>query len=366
MHPDLALVCPITKLPLRRLTLEDAQARVSGGAALESRTAGARPAVGPTPTVLVRADDRCAYPVLGEVPVLLGPERLVAPGQPTPTVGSPDERYAEAYCEMDYYNAAARHETASPDHGELQEQLSGLLALPPPDQRRFPEPRQRWLDATYEPVAQWDAFCHVAPLTGTDVLQVGGRGVTAARFLAAGAAQAALVTPMYAEAEYGRRLAEGLGAEARWTSAVGVAEELPFADETFDVVYAGGTLHHTITALVAPEVRRVLRPGGRFAAVEPWRAPLYEVGTRLFGKREDVPCRPLTQLRAEPLLRALHGARVVHHGALTRYPMLALARLGWAARLATVWRITRIDDWLCSAVPAVRRRGSSSAVLGRR
>jgi SAM-dependent methyltransferase len=42
------------------------------------------------------------------------------------------------------------------------------------------------------------------------------------------------------------------------------AEELPFVNATFDVVYSFGVLHHTprVDAAVA-EVHRVLKPGGR-------------------------------------------------------------------------------------------------------
>jgi len=53
---------------------------------------------------------------------------------------------------------------------------------------------------------------------------------------------------------------------------------LPFEDSSRDVVIVQGGMHHLPElpgdlASVLKEVQRILRPGGRFYAVEPWRTP---------------------------------------------------------------------------------------------
>lgn len=54
--------------------------------------------------------------------------------------------------------------------------------------------------------------------------------------------------------------------------------KLPFPDASRDIIIVQGGLHHLPDwkhdlPRVLSEVRRVLRPGGRFVAVEPWRTP---------------------------------------------------------------------------------------------
>jgi SAM-dependent methyltransferase len=59
-----------------------------------------------------------------------------------------------------------------------------------------------------------------------------------------------------------RLVLEGM-AGARYTLLTADAEALPFSDETFDIVYSWGVLHHTPNTLQAyREVFRVLKPGG--------------------------------------------------------------------------------------------------------
>lgn len=49
----------------------------------------------------------------------------------------------------------------------------------------------------------------------------------------------------------------------------GNAEQLPFADQIFDVVYGSSILHHLDLEAALSEVHRVLRPGGRIIFAEP-------------------------------------------------------------------------------------------------
>lgn len=340
-----------------------------GASTLVARQSTQSTPIGATPFVLLRDDHRRAYPVVDDIPVLLLPEQLL-PEREAPSIGAIDiaePRYAESYDEMAHYNEAAKEETDRIGAAAGAGGLNHLLDLTEEQRQAFPLPRRRWVDATYEPVAQWEAFRHLAPLTGKTVLQLGGKGIHAVRFLLAGAAQAWVMSPMVGELQHGRALARHLGVEDRYRCVAGIAEESPFADEAFDAIYSDSCVHHMVTELAAAECRRILRPGGRFAAVEPWRAPFYNWGIRIFGKREKgVHCQPMTTERAAPFSAAFEEASVAHHGALTRYPLLALAQVGVELRPQQVYRITKVDDACSSLLPRVRRAGSSSAILATR
>jgi SAM-dependent methyltransferase len=52
---------------------------------------------------------------------------------------------------------------------------------------------------------------------------------------------------------------------------------LPYADESFDLVFSVEAICHAADVYqVVEEVRRVLRAGGRFVTIEPWRRPGFE------------------------------------------------------------------------------------------
>jgi SAM-dependent methyltransferase len=96
---------------------------------------------------------------------------------------------------------------------------------------------------------------------GKDVLEVGvGLGTDFVQFARAGANATGIDLTDAAVAAVRERLGlEGLTAELLTAD----AEQLPFADASFDLVWSYGVLHHTPdTRRALAEVRRVLRPGG--------------------------------------------------------------------------------------------------------
>lgn len=95
----------------------------------------------------------------------------------------------------------------------------------------------------------------------SDVLEVGcGVGTDAINFARRGARYTGVdLTEASIELVRRRFELEGLPANLR----VADAEELPFADDSFDLVYSHGVLHHTPdTQRAIDEVHRVLKPGG--------------------------------------------------------------------------------------------------------
>lgn len=373
-NPSLAsdLVCPVTRQGLHAVPLMEARARISDGEPLSTRvpTHGA-PVTGETELVLLREDEQAAYPVVSGIPVLLAPEVLSGPRvQRAFDLG--DLQYAEAYLEMEFYNsvgfrdAKALRESGSllavKDSESLQH-LERLRIRPALERSNFPRPPRVWLHSRMDLQSEWDCYQHIGSVAGKRILQLGGSGRAVQALLLAGAAEALLLTPMVGEAEVATEVAKLMGVADRFRCLIAVAEEIPLADSSVDVAFSAGCVHHMRTEIAFPEIARVLRSGGQFTAIEPWRAPFYDVGTRLLGKREANPfCHPLTATRVAPLFGAFKKARYELHGTLTRYAMLGLQKFGLNMPLGPAWALGRADDALCSLL-ALRRFGSGVALL---
>ena len=105
-------------------------------------------------------------------------------------------------------------------------------------------------------------FADFDSASGLRVLEIGvGMGSDFLRWARAGAAATGVDLTDRAVAITRQRLeAAGLSAEVRTAD----AENLPFADGSFDLVYSWGVLHHTPDPRRAlAEAQRVLAPGGR-------------------------------------------------------------------------------------------------------
>jgi SAM-dependent methyltransferase len=129
---------------------------------------------------------------------------------------------------------------------------------------------------------------------GKRVLEIGtGSATDFANFARAGAMVTGIdLTTAAVDLARGRLRAEGLSGDVR----VADAEQLPFADCAFDLVYSWGVLHHTPDTRVAMrEVRRVLDHGGEA------RVMLYAryswTGLRIWIQQALLKGRPFRSLR---------------------------------------------------------------------
>ncbi len=129
----------------------------------------------------------------------------------------------------------------------------------PPGSRRFYElvEQHRYTKEWHIPLA-----ADFASTKGLKVLEIGcGLGTDGVQFARAGADYTG-VDLTDAAVELAQKNFELLGLHGTFRAAD--AENLDFANESFDLVYSHGVLHHTPeTSRAISEVHRVLRPGGR-------------------------------------------------------------------------------------------------------
>jgi ubiquinone/menaquinone biosynthesis C-methylase UbiE len=137
-------------------------------------------------------------------------------------------------------------------------------------------------------------FARFEESRGKKVLEIGvGLGADHQKFSEAGAELYGIDLTERAVAHTRDRLA-CFGLESRLE--VGDAENLAFDDESFDLVYSWGVLHHSPdTSLAVSEVWRVLRPGGtcRIMVYHKWSM----VGLLLWLRYALLAMRPFTSLK---------------------------------------------------------------------
>lgn len=232
------------------------------------------------------------------------------------------------------------------------------LLLPSADRAGFEQQaRERYrLEPYIESFADFECW------RGRKMLEVGvGLGADHQRFVEAGADTYGIdLTPRAIEMCGLRLQAFGLGSDLR----VGDAEQLPFADAVFDLVWSWGVIHHSPdTPTAVREIHRVLKPGGtaRVMIYHTWSL----VGLMLWLRYGLLRGRPWTTMReiysrhlespgtkaytpdeARGLFAGFDDVRietVLTHGDLLSSgagqrhggPLLAIARRLWPRRLIT-------------------------------
>jgi uncharacterized protein YbaR (Trm112 family) len=315
-------------------------------------------------------DNSVVYPVKNGIPMLLGPEAICAdPNWPRDITAI---QYREAYAEMAFYNSIGyEHARQIRECGSLKDSdsaglrhLHSIAHLPKERRQDFPNPLSVWLCETIDVASERDCYQYIAPVIGKRVMQIGGKGIFAILMLLAGAENAVLITPMHGEATVAIEIAKLYGLADRLECLVGIAEEIPVANDEVDVCYVGGCVHHMRTEIAFPEIARVLRPSGKFVAIEPWRAPGYAIGTKLFGKREpNAFCSPLDKSRMAPLYKSFKSADYVQHGSISRYPSIVAQKAGISLSVPSAKWIADVDDKICNCLPFARKAGSGIAIL---
>ncbi len=147
-------------------------------------------------------------------------------------------------------------------------------------------------------------------------------------------------------------LAAASGQGARVRVAVMAAEALACREGVFDAAYGNAILHHVDLKAAAPELLRVLRPGGIAVFAEPLgENSLLEFARRSLpypGKARDSFERPLRYQDLAAL------GRVIPLATVREYQFLSMAR-----RVIQNTRIRRIleatDAWLLKRFPFLRR-----------
>jgi SAM-dependent methyltransferase len=188
-------------------------------------------------------------------------------------------------------------------------------------------------------------------LRDREVLELGsGMGEMTTLLARSGASVTALdISP--ASTAVARRRSELHGVDGAIDFVLGAGERLPFEPDRFDVVVGKAVLHHLDVARAAPELHRVLRPGGRAAFAEP-------LGTNpvIAFARDHLPYPGKNPRGADvPLsyddIRAWEAPfPVTQHREVQLLEMVERA-LG----LGPLPRLRRADEWLLARFPGLGR-----------
>jgi SAM-dependent methyltransferase len=195
----------------------------------------------------------------------------------------------------------------------------------------------------YEKEWHIPAAADFANTRGLRVLEIGcGMGTDGAQFAKAGADYTGIdLTDAAVELARKRFQVSGLKGEFR----VADAERLDFPDESFDLVYSHGVLHHTpdIEAAVR-EIHRVLKPGGRAIVMLYHRGSYnYRIGIRVLRRagagllQSEPGIKLINLLTGEPLDSLREHAQLARNGSSSADDFLSQSTDGAGNPLARVY-----------------------------
>jgi SAM-dependent methyltransferase len=194
------------------------------------------------------------------------------------------------------------------------------------------------------------AFERLGSVSGLRVLDFGCGHAMAAVVLAR---RGARVTAFDLSGGYlteARRRADANGVAIDFVQADG--DRLPFADHSFDRIWGNAILHHLDLGVVAPQLRRILRPGGIAVFCEPWGGnPL------LRWVRRRLPYAAKGRTPDEEPLRWHHLRQLWETFPCAEargFQFLSMARRVLAPGRLVRW-LDRSDDLLLARAPALQR-----------
>jgi ubiquinone/menaquinone biosynthesis C-methylase UbiE len=208
---------------------------------------------------------------------------------------------------------------------------------------------------------------HLGDLRGARVLDLGcGTGFMSCIFATAGA-EVDAVDVSESSLEVARWRAEISGLSDRIRFHVAPAEALPFEDSQFDGVGGAFVLHHMDLSVGGPELKRVLRPGGRGAFIETSaNSILLMTARRLlpgrFGieKASSDDEAPLGRSSQELLLRVFDGTLRFEYPSTLFLRMLSYVP---PMHLLPMQRVLSAADNLLHKVPAFRTQSYFAVVV---
>ena len=95
-------------------------------------------------------------------------------------------------------------------------------------------------------------------------------------------------------------------------------EKTKFNDNTFDIVYGTGILHHLNIEICLHEIHRILKPGGKFLFIEPLGTnPLINLYRKLTPKSRSIDEHPLVGKDFDLIKNKFVNCKVKYYGFLT-------------------------------------------------